>query len=211
MSRPSQPPSQAAIAPEGAEDRALRAIDAAHAADPERTGGDPAELLYVEHVARWIGRLIAQPSQALRLAARCQHLERWAIPRADFPLDREGYLTWRKTVHRRQGERAREILLAAGIDAATATRVEKLVAKHTAKRDAEGQALEDAACLVFLECELVPFAASHPDYARDKLVQILRRTWVKMSPRGHELAATIDLPPPVMELVREAAAIRDAD
>jgi tRNAThr (cytosine32-N3)-methyltransferase len=85
-------------------------------------------------------------------------------------------------------------------------RIGQLVAKAAAKGDAEGQALEDAACLVFLEHELVGFAAAHPDYTREKFIDIIRKTWRKMSPRAHELALGIPLPEPLMELVRAAVA-----
>jgi tRNAThr (cytosine32-N3)-methyltransferase len=181
------------------------ALDAAHAADPERgPDGQPAEQVYVAAVERWIGRLVPDPSPALLLAARAQHLERWAIPRGSFPLDRAGYHAWRTAVHRRQGERAQAILAAAGADPALAARVGVLVAKG-AKGEPEGQALEDAACLVFLERELVPFAAAHPEYPRAKHVDIIRRSWRKMSPAGQALAAGIELPPAVAGLVAEAA------
>jgi hypothetical protein len=186
--------------------RAAAAIDEAHAADPERTGGRPAELVYGERVAAWAARLVPVPGAALRLAARAQHLERWAIPRASFPAGRAGYFRWRKAVQERQGRRAREILAGAGCDAALAGRVAALVAKAVPPGDAEGQALEDAACLVFLEAELARFAAAHADYPRAKLVDILRKTWAKMSPRARELAAAIPLPDELAAIVREAVA-----
>ena len=91
-----------------------------------------------------------------RAHQRAQHLERWAIPRSDFPLDKPGYFRWRKSLHARQGQRARE-LLAGAVDEATRERVAQLVAKAAPKGDAEGQALEDAACLVFLEQEIAGF------------------------------------------------------
>ncbi len=186
--------------------RAQAALDAAHAAEPNPPAGKPSELAYAGHVEQWIVRLIEQPSLALRLAARAQHLERWAIPRTSYPMDKPGYLTWRKTVHKRQGERAKEILLAAGMDAITSERVGVLVAKAAPKGDAEAQALEDAACLTFLATELGDFASHHPDYTRDKFIDIIRKTWRKMSPRGHQLALTIPLSDGLKELVKAAVA-----
>lgn len=180
------------------------AIDAAHDADPERCAGRPAELVYAEHLDRWLHRLVPRPGPALAIAARAQHLERWTIPRASYPMDRPGYHAWRQAVHRRQGQRAEELLRAAGADAVLAARVNQLVAK--AARDAEGQALEDAACLVFIEQELADFAAAHPDYTREKTVDIIRRTWRKMSPAARTLAGTIPLPPALAALVGEAVA-----
>jgi tRNAThr (cytosine32-N3)-methyltransferase len=180
------------------------AIDAAHDADPARCDGRPAERVYAERLERWLLRLVPRPTPALAIAARAQHLERWTIPRASFPMDRPGYHAWRQAVHRRQGQRAEELLRAAGADAALAQRVNQLVAK--AARDAEGQALEDAACLVFLEHELAGFAAEHPDYTREKTMDIIRRTWRKMSPAAQALAATITLPPALANVVRAATA-----
>ncbi len=181
--------------------RARELIDQAHAADPERVDGRAGEALYAERLEAWIRRLVSAPSDALLLAARCQHLERWAIPRSSFPMDRPSYHRWRKAVHVRQGERARAILLAAGCDQDLAARVGDLVAKAAAEGDAESQALEDAACLVFIADELAGFAAEHAAYTRDKFVDIIRRTWAKMSPAAHDLALAIPLPPALRELV----------
>jgi tRNAThr (cytosine32-N3)-methyltransferase len=185
------------------EARARAAIEAAHAADPEREDGRAAEALYADHVEAWLPRLVEAPSLALRLAGRGQHLERWAIPRADFPEGRGGYLRWRSAVHQRQGERIRELLAAAGCDAALTERVAQLVAKGAPQGDAEAQALEDAACLVFLETELPVFQQQHE---RDKVVDVLRKTWRKMSPRGQQLALALSLPGEARALVDSALA-----
>jgi protein-tyrosine-phosphatase len=187
-------------------DRARAALDAAHAAEPVVPTGKPSELAYAGHVEQWIERLIEQPSLALRLASRAQHLERWAIPRSSFPMDKPGYFAWRKAVHKRQGERAKELLTAAGMDAVTAERVGVLVAKAAPKGDLEAQALEDAACLTFIATELGDFASHHPDYTREKFIDIIRKTWRKMSPRGHQLALTIPLPDALKQLVKDALA-----
>jgi tRNAThr (cytosine32-N3)-methyltransferase len=182
----------------------LKAINQVHRQDPERVDGQPAELIYAMHLERWIGELVPAPSAALLLAARCQHLERWAIARSEFAADKAGYFAWRKAVHQHQGKRATALLSAAGCPEALTTRVAQLVAKAAPKADPEGQALEDAACLVFLEIELAGFAAEHPDYTRDKFIDIIRKTWRKMSPDGHRLALTIPLPAALAELVKAA-------
>jgi tRNAThr (cytosine32-N3)-methyltransferase len=191
--------------------RALAALDAAHAADPRRTPeGRPAEAAYVERVAAWLGRLLPEASDALMLAARAQHLERWAIPRDAYPRDRTGYLKWRKAIQQRQGQRVAEILRAAGCDDALVARVAALVAKAVPRGDPEGPALEDAACLVFLEAELAAFADAHrEDYAREKLVDIVRKTWIKMSPAAQALAATLPQRADVAALMTEATAATD--
>jgi tRNAThr (cytosine32-N3)-methyltransferase len=182
------------------EDAARAAIAAAQAKGPEPAAGGLAEAAYADRVEAWIRRLVDAPSLALRLAARAQHLERWAIPRQQFPEGRGGYLRWRSAVHERQGERVQGLLLGVGAEAALAERVAGLVAKRLGE-DPEGQALEDAACLVFLETELAAFQREQP---RDKVIDILRKTWKKMSPKGRELAPTIPLAPEAAELLRAA-------
>src|SRR6185312_377057 len=101
--------------------RARELIDAAHSADPTRTGeGRPAELIYADRMEAWVARLVPDASPILRLAARCQHLERWSVPRATFPDGKVGYLNWRKSLYGKQAARAKELLLAAGVAAAEA-------------------------------------------------------------------------------------------
>src|SRR5690606_37538368 len=91
--------------------RARELVDAAHAADPSRTpDGRPAELVYADRMEEWITRLVPDASPLLRLAARCQHLERWTVPREDFPVGRAGYNAWRRTLYRKQADRAKELL-----------------------------------------------------------------------------------------------------
>jgi hypothetical protein len=187
--------------------RARKLIDAAHEADPNRLpDGRAAELVYADRMENWILRLDAGAPELLRLASRCQHLERWSIPRSSFPMDRIGYLSWRKSLYGKQAARARELLLQAGVDAAEAEEVATWVSKSGLKSNAGTQALEDAACLVFLENEIESFAAQHADYPREKFVDILRKTWRKMSPKGRELAMQLELSPTIAGLVKEAVA-----
>jgi hypothetical protein len=182
-------------------------IDRAHAADPKRLpDGRAAELVYADRMEAWVLRAAADPTPLLQLAARCQHLERWSVPRASFSDGKAGYLTWRKSLYRKQADRAREILLAAGITPAEAEEVATWVSKTGLKTNPGTQALEDAACLVFLENEIEAFAVQHADYPREKFVDIIRKTWKKMSPRGQDLAKAIALPPAIAGLVGEAIA-----
>jgi tRNAThr (cytosine32-N3)-methyltransferase len=185
--------------------RARQLIDHAHAADPARApDGRAAELVYAERMEAWVGRLVPDASPLLRLAARCQHLERWSVPRASFPLDKPGYHAWRRSLYTKQAERARALLLEAGVPAAEAADVATWVSKTGLKTNAGTQALEDAACLVFLENEIGAFAAQHAEYPREKFVDILRKTWRKMSPGAQQAALALELPPAIAGLVREA-------
>jgi hypothetical protein len=185
--------------------KARELIDAAHAGDPKRTAdGRPAELVYADRMEAWAGRAATAPTEQLRLAARCQHLERWRVPRTTFPEGKAGYLKWRQSLYRQQADRARELLVQAGVPAAEADEVAVWVSKTALKTNPGTQALEDAACLVFLENEIEAFAAQHADYPREKFVDIIRKTWKKMSPRGQELAKSIPLSPAIGALVTEA-------
>ena len=185
--------------------RARARIDALHAADPARTAeGFPAELVYADRIEAWVARLVPDAPPLLRLAARCQHLERWVVPRATFPEGKAGYLAWRRSLYTKQAERAREVLLAAGVDPAAAEDVATWVSKTGLKTNAGTQALEDAACLVFLENEIGAFAAQHAEYPREKFTEILRKTWRKMSPGAQQAALALRLPATIGALVREA-------
>jgi tRNAThr (cytosine32-N3)-methyltransferase len=187
--------------------RARTLIDAAHAADPTRTAdGNAAELVYADRMEAWVWRLVPAASPLLRLAARSQHLERWSVPRHTFPMDKAGYHAWRRSLYTRQAERARSILLEAGVPADEAAEVAVWVSKTGLKTNAGTQALEDAACLVFLENEISAFAAQHAEYPREKFVDILRKTWRKMSPAARDAALKLELPAAIAELVRDATA-----
>ena len=188
-------------------DRARSLIDAAHAADPARApDGRPAELVYGERTEAWVLRLVPAAPPLLRLAARCQHLERWLVPRSTFPEGKAGYLTWRRSLYVKQAERARALLLEAGVPAAEAAEAATWVSKTGLKTNPGTQAIEDAAVFVFLENEISAFAAQHADYPREKFVDILRKSWRKLSPAAQQMAGTLTLPPGIAELVQEATA-----
>ena len=181
---------------------ALAAIDAVHAEDPEQdASGRPRELVYAERMSAWLARLAPQASESLRLATRCQHLRRWAIARASYAEGKVGYLRWRKDESLAHAALAGEILRHAGYDEQAVKRVQSLVKKERIKHDPEAQALEDVTCLVFLEHEFAPFAAKHPE---EKVIDILRKTWPKMSAAGQRAALRIDFPAALRTMVGKA-------
>jgi len=188
---------------------ALAAIDAFNAGDPKRVvadGRDVAESVrYGERMTAWIERLDPAASEALRLAARAQHIGRWTIPRKEYPEGVAGYSRWRRDLARFHAETAGTILADAGYDAATIARVGALIRKEGLGRDPETQALEDAACLVFLETGFDDFSRRHSD---DKVVDIVRKTWRKMGPKGRALALELvgSLAPDRAALVARAVA-----
>jgi hypothetical protein len=184
---------------------ALERFDAANRADPHRElfeGHEQAkELVYAWRMSGWLDRLAPEASEPLRLAARCQHLCRWMIPRDRYPMTRGGYRQWRTELAKFHAGKAAEILRDVGYDEATIVRVGALVRKENLAEDAEVQLLEDVICLVFLENYLDEFAREHEE---DKVVSILRKTWRKMSSRGQRTALELSLPPEVRRLVEKA-------
>lgn len=184
--------------------RALAAIDAVHAEDPEKDGAGVAkELAYAQRMSVRLEKLAPQASEALRLAVRCQHLRRWSIARSAYSNDKVGYLRWRKESSIAHAALAGDLLARAGYGADTVQRVQSLVKKERVKHDADAQLVEDTACLVFLEFEFAAFAAKHDEA---KLVDILRKTWAKMSPQGQQQALGLQLPAQLRALVGKALA-----
>ena len=184
-------------------------FDAANAEDPNREsvgGGErPKELLYAERLTAMLARFAPDASEALRLAARCQHIQRWKIPRADYPMTRPGYHQWRTRLRDFHADLAATILREAGYDETIVARVRSLIRKEALKTDPEVQALEDIVDLVFLESYLGDFVAKHPDYDEAKFVDILKKTARKMSARGRESALTLIAPPPdLAPVIRKA-------
>lgn len=181
--------------------RACERIDAANAEDPS---GQAVE--YGRRMTCWMGRLTTRPSTALAIAVRAQHLRRWDIPRARYPQGRSGYLRWRRACARHHAELASRILDDLRAPAALIERVAALVRKEGLGSDAETQVLEDAACLSFLEAELAGFAEGRD---AKTLWRVLSRTWAKMSPLARELAAALDVSPPLADVLRRVAAQAD--
>jgi hypothetical protein len=184
---------------------AIAAFDAANSEDPNREVQDgveqPKELAYARLMSVWLDRLAPHASEALRLAARAQHIRRWTIPRSEYAMDRAGYLLWRTALAKFHAEAAGEILRESGYDEETIRRVGSLIRKERLKLDPEAQLLEDVACLVFLENYFADFA-SHRD--EPQVVDIVRKTWKKMSERGHAAALALPLAPHTRALVEKA-------
>lgn len=186
----------------------LARIDEANGRDPytENEGGveHPKELLYARRMSAWLERLRPDASDGLRIAARAQHLERWSVARDRFPPGRTGYLRWRTTLGRHHAERTAALMREAGFDGDETAAVAVLLRKEGLTRaapDSDVQALEDCACLVFLEHYLEPFAGKHPPA---KVADILTKTWRKMSPAARRAALGAKLPCAVISLLRDA-------
>jgi hypothetical protein len=187
--------------------RAVAAFRALNAQDPNRSldaGVErPKELVAAERLAAWVGRLEPSASEALVLASHCQHLCRWELPRSDFPEGRIGYLTWRKALARRHADRATAILRDVGYGDELIAEVRAINLKQGLHANPDTQTMEDALCLSFLEFELDEFAGKHDD---EKVIDIIQKTWGKMSERGHQRALELvsALPPKAAALVQRA-------
>lgn len=186
-------------------DRAIELFRQANARDPNRVLVDgelePRQLVEAERTLAWVMRLDPQASDALRLAAHCQHLRRWEIPRNTFPQGRVGYLKWRKELSRFHARAASETLREAGVDEATIDAVRSINLKQGLLTSPDTQTIEDALCLTFLEHDFSEFASKHPE---TKVIEILRKTWHKMSSKAREAALALELGPEARALIERA-------
>ena len=186
-------------------DDAIRLTDTANSADPrvENDNGDavPQELLYSQRMTAWLNRLEPEAGEALKLAVRAQHLRRWEICRDTYPAGRAGYHAWRRELSLFHAEKAGELLTEAGYNDDMIARVQALIRKENLRSDPETQTLEDVACLVFLDHYFEQFLPQH-DAA--KVIEIVRKTWRKMSARGQAAALELKLAPEALELVKQA-------
>ena len=171
---------------------ALARFAAAHREDPRSVvvGGvtKPYSVHYHERLGHWVRTFDPAASLPLRLAAACQHIRRWEVPRTRYEAGRRGYRQWRSELAKQHAQAARAILAEVGYDEATIARVEALLEKVGLARDPEVRLFEDAICMVFFEIEYADLVKKHDD---DKLVEILGRTWTKMSPQGHDAARAL--------------------
>lgn len=161
----------------------------------------PKEVLYGIRMTERLNAFDPNASEALRLTARCQHICRWEIPRESYEMNREGYLRWRQELKKFHATKAASILEDIGYDKETIDNVKFLLQKKQLKKNEETQTLEDVICLVFLEFYFEPFAHKHPE---DKTIDILQKTWRKMSTKGQEAALELPLSKFSLDLITKA-------
>ena len=193
-------------------DKALALIDAANGEDPNQVTADgkdwPKELLYSHRMSDMLQRYAPDADEAMRLAIRAQHIQRWKSRRDAYPMDRIGYLQWRKDLYKIQAQTAVDLLVQAGCGEDVISRVRQAVAKQKIKENPDTQLLEDVTGLVFIEHYMLAFAGKHPEYDEEKWLDIIRKTWKKMSDRAQQfaLSGSIRLPEPLVPLVQKAVA-----
>ncbi|MCM5663691.1 DUF4202 domain-containing protein [Galbibacter mesophilus] len=187
--------------------KAIEKIDRLNAQDPntENYQGKehPKELLYSQRMTETLLSFEPEASEELQIAARAQHIARWKIDRDSYPMDRVGYLKWREELKKMHAQLTSEILTEVGYDTDFIERVSFLIRKKMLKKDEDSQTLEDVVCLVFLQYYFEDFAAKHPD---EKIVDILQKTWGKMSEKGHQAALKLPLDQKSLTLIQKALA-----
>jgi len=185
--------------------QAFARFDEANAEDPNQVLVDgvsqPKELVYAQRMTERLGNFYPDAEEALCLAVRSQHIRRWTIPRSRYPAGRAGYRKWRTTLAAFHADTASAILRDVGYEDSCVKRVQNLLKKERLKQDPAVQTLEDVACLVFIEHYLEAFAREHE---QQKIVDILRKTWHKMSLSGREAALQIQLPQSLRSLIESA-------
>jgi hypothetical protein len=186
----------------------LASIDAANGEDPSLVNVEgrsvARELLYGQRMSGWLSRLEPEASEVLQVAARGQHIRRWVIPRSDYPMDRAGYLKWRTTLYRFHADQLEPLMQEGGYPDMDIQRMRGLVEKRGIKSNPEAQTLEDVICLVFLEFYFDDFRGRHE---RSKVVDIVRKTWGKMSDRGQGFALQLPLDSEALSVVKEALGV----
>lgn len=175
---------------------ACAAIDRANTEDPQGREGT-----YSLRMVEWTRKLAPSATEELLLAARAQHLRRWTVARSTYPEGRNGYLRWREDLKRIHAQMLGEIMRDAGYPGPALEKAQGLLVRKNLSSDAEGQTLEDAACLVFLQFELDEFAAKTQP---EKMVEILRKSWKKMSPEARRQALGLKFSEGPQDLVRRA-------
>ena len=169
--------------------KAYQAFDAANAKDPNAIDVDgvdqPKELVFAKRLTEAVAQLAPNASIPLQLAARCQHICRWEVPRSTQPMNRAGYLKWRAGLKKYHAKLSATILEEVGYDSETIQRAAFLNEKKNIKTDPESQTIEDALCLVFLQYQFDKLIEGTEE---EKIISIVQKTWKKMSAQGHNAA-----------------------
>lgn len=185
-------------------------FDEANAADPNREIFEgrayPKEILYAHRMSKMLEKFAPDASEVVQLAARSQHICRWKIPRGSYPMDMNGYKRWRTTLYKFHGDIAGDIMREQGYDDDMIIRLQAILRKEKLKTNPETQLLEDVVDLVFLQHYLDDFVGKYSHYEEEKLLGILRKTWKKMSDKGHDAALKLNYTPEMLAVVQKALA-----
>ena len=189
---------------------AVEFIDAANNEDSNIESSDgkqwPKEMLYAHRMSDMQQRYAPDCDDAMKLALRAQHIQRWKYPRDEYPMDRKGYHLWRTNLYTFHADTVAALLVKAGYDEEFINRVKLAVSKKSLKSNLDTQLLEDVSALVFIEHYMLAFVEKHPEYDEEKWISIIQRTWNKMTDKAHEyaLSGSIRLPEPLIPLIQKA-------
>ncbi|MCK5001969.1 MAG: DUF4202 domain-containing protein [Gammaproteobacteria bacterium] len=166
----------------------------------------PKELLYSHHMSDMLERFTPDTDGAMKLAIQAQHIQRWKSPRSDYPMNRKGYHQWRTALYTFHAETLAALMEKAGYSEDSLERVKLAVGKKALKKNPDTQLVEDIAALVFIEHYMLAFANKHPEYDEAKWIDIIRKTWRKMSEPGQQfaLSGSVQLPEPLVPLIQKA-------
>jgi hypothetical protein len=191
-------------------DHVVTLMDAANSEDPNIEIAEdkewPKELLYSHRMAEMLARYKPDADEVINLAIRGQHIQRWKSPRDAYPMDRKGYHQWRTQLYTFHANAVAELMEKSGFDEESLERVRQAVGKKGIKTNTDTQMLEDVAGLVFIEHYMLAFAEKHPEYDEEKWLDIIRKTWRKMSADAHAFALSgkLNLPEPLIPLIQKA-------
>jgi len=187
----------------------IKAVDYKNDQDPNKVTVDgdtiAKELLYSQRLTTWLNEICEAPSEELQIAARAQHLCRWMTPRADYPEGKKGYLKWRSELKTFHADMVTKMMAKARYSDNACNKVRELIEKKNYAKDPQGQILEDAVCLVFLEFEFDAFVKKW-QYDDEKVIDIVQKTWAKMSEVGHEYALKLKMSKNQTRLIQLALA-----
>ena len=193
-------------------EEALALYDAANSKDPnieKEDGKDiPKELLYSKRMLDMLSRFIPDAEDVAKLSVAAQHIERWKSPRSDYPMNRKGYHLWRTNLYKFHAETAAKYLTEAGYDEETIERVKLAINKKNLKTNPDTQVVEDIAALTFIEHYMTAMYEKFTEYDEDKWIDIIIRTWKKMSPAAHDfaLSGNVKLPEGLVPVIQKALA-----
>lgn len=187
--------------------KAFELFDAYNKQDPRSFTWEgvsaPQEYFFALKLYEWVLKLDANADEELLLASRCQHIGRWEIPREDYPEGRDPYLKWRKHLAQHHAAVAARLMTEAGYGEETIDRVKQIILKQRIKVDPDVQTMENALCLVFLQLQYEEFRKKYEDEP-GKIINILRKSLLKMDGNGHRLALTLPYAADGFNLIREA-------
>lgn len=192
--------------------KVIQAVDEANVKDPNVLDINgirhTKEQLYSHHMLDMLMRFYPDADKEQKIAVYAQHIKRWQVPRSDFPMNKTGYYQWRCYLYDFHAEKITSIMKECSCSDESIARVRKAVAKQDANKNGDTQLLEDIAALVFIEHYMENFASKHTDYDEQKWLNIIRRTWNKMSEQAKQFALSEQLnkPSSLLGLISKAIA-----